>query len=119
VTEDNASIALEFKDGSMAHVHYFSNGSRQFPKERVECFWDGRIATIDNWKSLHGYGSSAPRANPFAGQDKGHRAQIDAFARAVREGGAAPVPLAEVLEVSRWAIVAGELARRGGGRRAE
>jgi predicted dehydrogenase len=116
VIEDIASITLEFADGSLAQIHYFANGSRRFPKERVECAWDGRIACIENWNRARGYGWSAPRTSPFATQDKGHRAEIEAFASAVRKGGPPPVPLAEVIEVSRWSIIAGELARRGGGR---
>jgi predicted dehydrogenase len=116
VIDDVATITLEFADGSFAHVHYLANGSRRFPKERVECFWDGHIACIDNWTAAQGYGWRGPRSRPFAAQDKGHSAQIEAFARAVREGTSAPVPLEEVLEVSRCSIVAGELARRGGGR---
>jgi len=114
--EDIATIGIEFADGSTAHVHYFSNGSKRYPKERVECFWDGHVAVIDNWQSAHGFGWRAPRSGPFASQDKGHRAEVEAFAAAVRAGGPPPVPHDEVFEVSHWAIVAGELARRGGGR---
>jgi hypothetical protein len=36
--------------------------------------------------------------------DKGHAAEISAWLDAVRTGGPAPIPLEELLEVSRWAI---------------
>ena len=45
--------------------------------------------------------------------DKGHAAEIAAWHAAVKSGGPAPIPLDEVLEVSRWAIRAAEQARSG------
>jgi len=43
--------------------------------------------------------------------DKGHAAEIAAWHAAVKSGGPSPIPLDEVLEVSRWAIRAAEQAR--------
>jgi hypothetical protein len=48
-------------------------------------------------------------------QDKGHAALAAAFLRAVRGEGPSPIPPDEILEVSRWAIRAAELASRGEG----
>jgi hypothetical protein len=81
-----------------------SNGSRAFPKERVECFWDGRTVAIDNWRRLLGYEGAMPWNERARRMDKGHAAEISAWLDAVRTGGPAPIPLEELLEVSRWAI---------------
>jgi hypothetical protein len=43
--------------------------------------------------------------------DKGHAAEIAAWDAAVRNGGPSPIPLDELLEVSRWAIHAAAQAR--------
>lgn len=111
--EDVAHLTLGFADGSTAAIHYLSNGSGRFPKERIEAFWDGRVAAIDNWRRLRGWGVPALGTSLLPGrQDKGHRAEVAAFARAVREGGPPPIPHAELFEVSRWAIRAAALARR-------
>ena len=45
ITEDKASITLTFEDGSMGTIHYFANGGKAFPKERIEAFaGDARVA---------------------------------------------------------------------------
>ena len=46
-------------------------------------------------------------------QDKGHSAEVDEWLRAIKKGGPAPIPLDELIEVSRWSIEAGAAARRG------
>ena len=101
---DIAHLSLAFADGSTAVVHYLSTGSRAFPKERVECFWDGRTSAIDNWRRLLGYEGAMPWNERARRMDKGHAAEISAWLDAVRTGGPAPIPLEELLEISRWAI---------------
>lgn len=111
---DVAHLSLGFADGSTAVIHYLANGSKAFPKERIDCFFDGRTVTIDNWRRLIRYGIPGPWLRRPGRIDKGHHAEVRTWLAAVRGGGATPIPLDEILEVSRWAIRAGELARRGG-----
>ncbi len=113
--DDVASIHLGFTDGSMAAIRYLSNGHRAFPKERIELFADGTVVRIDNWRRMHAWGLSGLTTHLPHAQDKGHEALAAAFVRSVRQGGAAPIPPEEILEVSRWAIRAGQLAAQGGG----
>ena len=110
--DDIANITVSFADGSTAAIHYLANGAKSFPKERIECFFDGKTVAIDNWRRLLRYGvPGGSRWFERAGKmDKGHAAEIAAWVRAVREGGPPPIPLGELLEVSRWAIRAGEMA---------
>src|ERR1035437_7112345 len=35
---DSVSISLRFEDGSIGMVHYLADGSKAFPKERMEVF---------------------------------------------------------------------------------
>jgi predicted dehydrogenase len=115
VVDDMASMQLGFADGSLASIRYLSNGHRAFPKERVELFADGMVIRIDNWRRMRAWGVGGLTTRLPHGQDKGHAALAAAFVRAVRGEGPLPIPLDEILEVSRWAIRAGELAMRGGG----
>jgi predicted dehydrogenase len=114
--DDIANITISFADGSTAAIHYLANGAKSFPKERIECFFDGKTVAIDNWRRLHRFGvPGGSRWFERAGKmDKGHSAEIAAWVRAVRAGGPAPIPLGELLEVSRWAIRAGEMALERG-----
>jgi predicted dehydrogenase len=110
--DDIANITISFADGSTATIHYLANGAKSFPKERIECFFDGKTVAIDNWRRMNRFGlPGGSRWFERAGKmDKGHTAEIAAWVRAVREGGPSPIPLGELLEVSRWAIRAGEMA---------
>jgi predicted dehydrogenase/threonine dehydrogenase-like Zn-dependent dehydrogenase len=106
VRDDKATITLSFADGSIATIHYFANGSKAFPKERIEAFVAGRTFVLDNFKSLKGYG--APGFKNVGGfkQDKGNDACAAAFVAAVRTGGPAPTPFAEVMNISRASVTA-------------
>lgn len=97
---DTLTITLTFADGSLGTVHYFANGSKRFPKERVEVFSDGRVLVLDNFRSLKGYGWSGFRSKRFLRQDKGHRAEISAFVDRVVRGGDWLIPWAELQEVT-------------------
>jgi predicted dehydrogenase len=103
-TGDTVSLQLEFADGSIGTVHYFANGSKAFPKERLEVFAAGRVLQLDNFRRLTGYGWPGFKKMNLWRQDKGQKACAAAFVRAVAQGGPAPIPLAEILEVSRIAI---------------
>jgi predicted dehydrogenase len=111
VRDDNASISLEFGDGSIGSVHYFANGSKEFPKERLEVFCDGAVLVLDNFVRLTGYGWRGFRNERLLRQDKGQAACIAAFVDAVRTGGPPPIPLDELIEVSRVSIRLAEAQR--------
>ena len=98
---DTFSLQLAFTDGSIGTVHYFANGSRRFPKERLEVFCAGRVLQLDNFRHLHGYGWPGFRKMSLRRQDKGHQACAAAFIQAIQNGGPAPIPFPELSEVSR------------------
>jgi len=95
------TISLRFSDGSAGAVHYLSSGHRSFPKERLEVFCGGRVLQLDNFRTLRGFGWPGFKVMRLWRQDKGQRACVEAFVTAVREGKASPIPLDELLEVTR------------------
>ena len=101
---DTVSITLSFGDGSIGTVHYFANGSKKFPKERLDVFAGGRILQLDNFRKLTGFGWPGFSKMNLWQQDKGQKQCAAAFVEAVRNGKPAPIPLDEVLEVSRVTI---------------
>ena len=103
-TPDTASLTLRFADGSMGTVLYLANGSKAFPKERLEVFASGRVLQLDNFRRLTGFGWPGFTKMNLWRQDKGQRACAEAFVRALRSGGEAPIAMDELLEVGRVSI---------------
>jgi predicted dehydrogenase/threonine dehydrogenase-like Zn-dependent dehydrogenase len=104
VRDDKATISLSFADGSIATVHYLANGGKRFPKERVEVFCNDGVLALDNFIKLSGYDWRGFSRQRLWRQDKGQEACAAAFVQAVAQGGAAPIPVEEIFEVSRVAI---------------
>ena len=101
---DTVTLQLRFADGSIGTVHYFANGSKQFPKERLDVFAGGRVLQLDNFRRLRGYGFRGFSSMNLWRQDKGQAACAAAFVSAIANGKPSPIPLAEVLEVARVTI---------------
>jgi len=113
VHEDIATVTLKFADGSIGTLHYLANGNAAYPKERVEAFCGGRVLQLDNFRTLRGYGFGGFRSLRLWRQDKGQSACVAAFLAAVHEGGGMPIPIEELLEVSRVTVAVGDAARSG------
>jgi len=101
---DTVTITLRFADGSIGTIHYLANGSKAFPKERLEVFVDGRILQLDNFRKLSGFGWPNFRKMNLWFQDKGQKSCVEAFMKYLNDGDEAPIPLEEIIEVSRVAI---------------
>ncbi|QMV41716.1 bi-domain-containing oxidoreductase [Cohnella cholangitidis] len=104
IRDDKVTITLTFSDGSMGTVHYFANGHASFPKERVEVFCGGKILSLDNFKTLTGYGWPKFKKMKLWNQDKGHSNEIKAFIQAVEGGLRPPIPLNEIFEVTKTTL---------------
>ncbi|MCK9294004.1 MAG: bi-domain-containing oxidoreductase [Desulfobulbaceae bacterium] len=102
-TRDTITLQLGFADGSIGSIHYFANGSKSFPKERLEIFAAGRVLQLDNFRRLTGFGWPGFSKMNLWRQDKGQKACAAAFLKAI-QGDPAPIPFEEILEVSRLSI---------------
>ena len=100
VQDDKLTCTLTFADGSVGTLHYLANGHRSVPKERLEVFCAGRVLQLDNFRTLRGYGWPGFRKLNLWRQDKGHSAEVQAFCRSIIEQRPAPIPFAELIEVT-------------------
>ena len=103
---DTFTLQLRFADGSIGTVHYFANGSKAFPKERLDVFAAGRVLRLDNYRKLQAWGLPGFRTRRRLAQDKGQVACCAAFLQAIETGGPAPIAAAELFEVQRWLLKA-------------
>ena len=108
---DTLSIQLGFADGSIGTIHYFANGHRSFPKERLEIFVAGRVLRLDNFRKLSGFGWPGFRTMRLWRQDKGQTSCVAAFVDAVERGLPAPIPFDELMDVSRVSIEVADAVR--------
>lgn len=102
---DTVSLQFSFDNGSIGAVHYFANGNKSFPKERLEAFADGRILLLDNFRKLSGFGWPGFSKMNLLRQDKGQKACVSAFVNAVRTGAQSVIPFDQLAEVSRLSIL--------------
>jgi predicted dehydrogenase/threonine dehydrogenase-like Zn-dependent dehydrogenase len=103
-TSDTITVSMSFSDGSVGTVHYFANGSKVFPKERLEVFTSGRVLQLDNFRKLTGFGWPGFKKMNLWRQDKGQKACAAALVQALEQGSDAPIPIEEILEVARFSI---------------
>ena len=103
-TKDTATIQLSFEDGSIGTIHYYANGSKSFPKERLEVFAGGRVLKLDNFQKLTGFGWPGFDKMNLWQQDKGQKACAKAFIDAISKGDKSPIPIEEIFEVSKISI---------------
>jgi predicted dehydrogenase/threonine dehydrogenase-like Zn-dependent dehydrogenase len=90
--EDNAVLTYTFPDGSLGTLSYLANGDKAFPKERVEVFTGGRVAVLDDFRSLEMVQDGKRLViRSRLRQDKGHLAEWESFAAAILAGGPPPI----------------------------
>ncbi|TES89820.1 MAG: hypothetical protein E3J88_05255, partial [Anaerolineales bacterium] len=113
-SEDNVVMTFGFPDGSVGTVTYLANGDKSVPKERVEVFTGGRVVVMEDYRKLeliHGGRRRVQRAR--LRQDKGHKAEWQAFTKAITDGKEPPIRYPHIFGGMRATIAALEALRRG------
>ena len=109
--EDNVSMTFTFPDGSIGVVDYLANGDKSMPKERLEVFCEGMIAVLDDYVSLTTVKDGRKKVESMA-QDKGWKAEMTAFAAAIKNGGEPPIPYEQLIGVTKSTFAAVESIRK-------
>ncbi|NTU50502.1 MAG: oxidoreductase, partial [Desulfobulbaceae bacterium] len=82
---ENLCITIRFDNGSVGVIHYLCNGDKLYPKERIEVFGGGRIAIMENFKTVMMSEQGKQRTREFGG-GKGHKEEIAAFIASTQTG---------------------------------
>lgn len=75
---ENFTATIRFADGSVCTLLYSALGGKELPKEYAEVYADGAAFVLDDYRALTVYGRRATGV-PKGKQDKGHRAELEAF----------------------------------------
>lgn len=111
--EDNVVLTFAFPDGSLGTLHYLANGDKAVPKERVEVFGGGRVAVLDDFRSLEVvYRGRRKTYRSRLRQDKGHRREWEVFIATIQAGGPPPIPYRHLIGVTKATFAALEALRR-------
>jgi predicted dehydrogenase len=113
ITDDQCFITLRHANGSISSVGYLAGGDKAFPKERIEVIGGGRIAVIEDFRTITTSKNGRISRTKLSGQDKGHIAEIAAFAKALCEGGPPPIPWEEIRATTLASLLAVRSLREG------
>ena len=113
-SEDNVVMTFRFPDRSLGVVSYLANGDRSFPKEYLEVFSGGRVAVLNDWRSLELVsGGKRQVKRHLLRQDKGHKNAWQAFLDAVQGKTDPPIPYTQLIGVAQASFAALESLRSG------
>lgn len=83
---DNVIAILDFDNGAVGEITYLSNGDRTIGKEHIEVFGGERSAILDDFKQVTLTRDGRSKVSKQGRNNKGHRAEWEAFENMVRSG---------------------------------
>ncbi len=101
INPDTFTIQVKFACGSIGSINYFSNGSKSFPKERLEVFTSGKVFLLDNFNTLRAWGLKNFKTKRNFQQNKGQNECVKSFIKSIQEGKETPINIEEILEIHR------------------
>ena len=107
---DNVTSTISFQDGSLANLLYLANGDRAVAKEYFEVFCEGSVARLDDFKTLS-LSRNGKTETIKGGRDKGHHREMELTIEAMEQGKDAPIPFAELIEVTEATFAVEEAIR--------
>jgi len=98
-SNDNFTTTLKYTDGSLCTLTYISLGAKDFEKEYMEIYFDGRTLINHDFKTLEIYGE---KCKGWKGkQDKGHLQELKEFAKYASREVNKLIPLKQLIETTR------------------
>jgi predicted dehydrogenase len=97
---DNFVATVTYADGSVCTLTYTALGEKSFPKERMEIFADGKVISLDDYRSL-AIAGGRHRGWSSRNIEKGQLQELEALLSCVRDGGPWPIPLPEQLAATK------------------
>jgi predicted dehydrogenase len=110
--EDTVSMTFTFPDGSVGIVDYLANGDKSFPKERIEVFCGGRVAVLNDFRTLEMV-CDGQRKMVKKAQDKGWYNEWISFVKSILTGGEPPIPYDQLIGVTKSTFAAMESLKIG------
>jgi predicted dehydrogenase/threonine dehydrogenase-like Zn-dependent dehydrogenase len=97
---DNFVATISYKDGSVCSLTYTALGDKNHPKERMDIYADGKVVSMDDYKSLSIAGGHHKGWNSSAAQ-KGHLEELEVLANCLLNAREWPISLEQQLQATR------------------
>ena len=100
---DNFVAVMSFEDGSVATLTYTALGAKDFPKEQMEVYCDGKVIRLNDYRTLDVHGAKAAGYKSKIMQ-KGQFEEMKCFGEAIQKGRDWPIPLWQQIQATRIAF---------------
>ncbi len=107
ISQDNFFATIKYENGSVCNLLYTALGNKNLPKEYAEIYCDGKIYILDDFKNLTV--KNGPGGIKTFAQDKGHAAELEVFAHAIKKG-IMPITLEEMFATTEISFEVNDLA---------
>ena len=101
---NNFVATISFEDGSVAALTYTSMGSKDYPKEHLNIFVDGKVLVLEDYKRLTVVGTHVKGIESKI-IDKGLQEVLEAFGQIIQQGGEWPIPLWQQMQATQISFV--------------
>lgn len=108
--DDNFTLTLKCTDGSLCILTYTSLGAKEFGKEYIGIYLDGKTLVINDFKILEIYGRRQKGSK--GKQDKGHMQELVEFAKFVSRVSDAPITLEQLIETTELSFLINETLKQ-------
>ena len=110
--DDRVFITIRHENGSISNISYQAGGDRSGPTERIEVFGGGRTAVVEGWDNIELWAANR-RVTARGNKDRGHKAEVGAFIKACRNGGAWPISWNDLYGTTWASLMAVRSLREG------
>ena len=96
---DNFTATISFEDGSIANLTYTALGDKQYPKERMEVFVDGKVLILNDYKSIEYFGLKGKNLATSI-SEKGQKEELIEWGNCIKNNLAWPIPLWQLIQAT-------------------
>lgn len=111
IPNDNFIATIKYKDGSVCILTYTSLGSKDYPKEEMEVYVDGKILKLVDYKKLDNFGAKNKRIKTKRDL-KGHLTELKAFYDSIQSGRGV-IPFWQIVQATEISFKVEKLLFRG------
>jgi predicted dehydrogenase/threonine dehydrogenase-like Zn-dependent dehydrogenase len=101
--DDNFTALIRFEDGSVASLVYTAMGDKDGPKERLDAYFAGKHARLEDYRRVECSGSPSALTETRE-PDKGLKDELQAFHGAATGQAPWPIPLWQQVQATRIAF---------------